>query len=421
MLRLDGGRVLAGGAPFTVLRLRRPVTAREDPASPVGRRLVATGLAHPDVREVPPVDPAELTVVVPTDGRAVRPGPLAPLRVVVVDDGSSPPVPGGLRRSANGGPAAARNTGLATVTTPYVAFVDADVEVTAEDLLAVARHLADPAVVAVAPRVRGTATGRAWWQRHDTTHAALDLGPEPAEVRPGGPVAYLPAACLVVRTAALAALGGFDERLRVGEDVDLVWRLRAAGGRVRYDPSVVVHHETRATPGAWLRQSYGYGTSAAPLARRHGDAVAPAVLSPGLGLAAAAVLLRHRYAVPLALAAAARTTGRLRGSLPPVAAARVAGRALGWSVRQEASLLVRHWWPAAAVAAVGSRRARRAVATALVVDSVVALLDRREGDVVSVLAGRRAGDLAYGAGVWVGAWRDGSPACLRPRRAGRAR
>ncbi len=50
------------------------------------------------------------------------------------------------RARANVGPAGARNAGLATVTTPYVAFVDSDVEVAAADLLLLARHFADPAV-----------------------------------------------------------------------------------------------------------------------------------------------------------------------------------------------------------------------------------------------------------------------------------
>lgn len=414
VLRVDSGTTLVGGAPLSVLRLRRPVRDDEDTATRLGQRLVATGIGVPDPSDAAPVVPADLTVVVPVHDRAVALERLAPLTVVVVDDASSVPVAGALRREVNGGPAAARNTGLATVTTPFVAFVDSDVEVGAEDLLSLSRHLADPVVVAVGPRVRGRAPGRAWWQRHDETHSALDLGPHPAEVRPGGTVGYLPSACLVARTSALG--DGFDEAMRVGEDVDLVWRLHAAGGRIRYDPSVVVRHATRPTLGSVVRQVFGYGTSAAPLSARHGAAVAPAVLSPVHGLAAAAVLTRHRAAPLAVLAAVAWSTRQLSRTLDVRTSARMSGRASWWAVRQESSLLVRHWWPAALAVSLVSSTARRAVVTALAVDTAVALADHRESGPVALVAGRRLGDLAYGAGVWVGAWRARSARCLLPRR-----
>ena len=48
---------------------------------------------------------------------------------------------------------------------------------------------------------------------------------------------------LLVRPAAFTATGGFDEGLFMyGEDVDLSWRVRAAGLRVRTAPGALVHH-----------------------------------------------------------------------------------------------------------------------------------------------------------------------------------
>jgi GT2 family glycosyltransferase len=73
-------------------------------------------------------------------------------------------------------------------------------------------------------------------------------------------VPYVPSAALIVRTPVR-----FDEQLRYGEDVDLIWRLKDEGHRVVYDPSVVVLHHERDT----LRRTFRYGTSAAPLAARH--------------------------------------------------------------------------------------------------------------------------------------------------------
>jgi mycofactocin glycosyltransferase len=46
--------------------------------------------------------------------------------------------------------------------------------------------------------------------------------------------------------------GGFDARMRVGEDVDLVWRVVASGGVARYDPNLVAYHDTRVTLSGWM-------------------------------------------------------------------------------------------------------------------------------------------------------------------------
>ncbi len=52
-------------------------------------------------------------------------------------------------------------------------------------------------------------------------------------------------AALLVRRSAFEAVGGFDPRIFMyGEDVDLSWRLRAAGWRLLYQPRLAVLHET---------------------------------------------------------------------------------------------------------------------------------------------------------------------------------
>ncbi|RKQ88264.1 glycosyl transferase family 2 [Solirubrobacter pauli] len=177
-------------------------------------------------------------------------GPFTP-RVIVVDDGSRDPVAIAraahparvVRRERCGGPAAARNTGLDHARTELVAFLDADTIPSADWVERLAGHFDDPRVKAVAPRIRAANRRR----------SPLDLGARRS-------VPYVPSAALIVRTPVR-----FDETLRYGEDVDLVWRLQDAGHRVVYDPSVVVLHHERDT----LRRRFRYGTSAAPLAARH--------------------------------------------------------------------------------------------------------------------------------------------------------
>ena len=61
-------------------------------------------------------------------------------------------------------------------------------------------------------------------------------------------VGWLSAACLLCRRSAFEAAGGFDEEFFLYfEDIDLCVRMRNAGGRLLFDPSVKVVHEGGAT------------------------------------------------------------------------------------------------------------------------------------------------------------------------------
>jgi hypothetical protein len=100
-------------------------------------------------------------------------------------------------------------------------------------------------------------------------------------------------------------------------------------------------------------------------------------------------------------------------------ALRLGTRALGWAVRQESALLLRHWWPLAVPAAIVNQPVRRALVTALVVDSVAAVRGTQGASIPVVIAGRRLSDLAYGAGLWYGCWRQRSVRALLPRVPGR--
>ena len=441
---LDRGRRLVGGSPLRVLRLSDAmaeevrtgtITVTDARTALVAERLLAADIALPvvesDVAD-PPVP--DLTVVIPTQDRAESLDRAlraldteARWRVIVVDDGSERPSAvermavehsaDYLRLPTNRGPAAARNAGLARVRTPLVAFVDSDVEVSAADLGTLARHFDDSRVALVAPRVKGRTDGShaRWFERYDAAASSLDLGSRHALVRPGSAVSYLPSACLVGRRSALR--DGFDESMRVGEDVDLVWRLLDDGHHVRYDPSVVAHHRVRDSMRGWLGRKVAYGSSAAALAERHGDAVAPAVLTPNIAVAAALVLWCRPRSVAVGLALTVPMWRRLSHEFPGAShlPLQLTFRSLTWGVRQEASLLLRHWWPATALLMLGSPRMRRVVISASLVDAVVAAHDRPDLDVVGLVIGRRLDDLAYGIGVWLGCLATGRWQALRPR------
>ncbi|HJQ04386.1 MAG TPA: mycofactocin biosynthesis glycosyltransferase MftF, partial [Nocardioides sp.] len=428
--------------PTTTLRLSRAARELLDEdlvyvdgprSDALARRLLDTNMAEPVLAALPLAEP--LTVVVPVRDRTEQLdrclAALHPLPVVVVDDASEDPsaVADVVRRHGatlvplpvNRGPAGARNAGLAVVDTPLVAFVDSDVVVDADTLLGLARHCADPRVALVGPTVTGRPRSERprWFERYDAAASSLDLGSRPCSVRPGAAVGWLPSACLVGRVALLGA--GFGEGWRVAEDVDLVWRLVEAGHVVRYDPSFVAWHDTRTTVREWLGRKFLYGTGGAVLAAGHGDKVAPAVLSVPMAISAAAVLQRRWWSVPVAALGIASTARRLATVVPvddgsSVIAARLSARGLGWAVRQEAGLLLRHWWPVGLLGAVVSRRARRALVSALVLDLALFLRERTGVHPLVALVARRLDDLAYGSGLWWGAIRARDLGCLRVRR-----
>jgi len=265
----DGGRVLAARGRIIRLAEGGPAALRAllaDTATPaqrrLGERLLDAGFAHPR----PAPKRVDSTIVIPVKddapGLARCVAALAPApSVIVVDDGSrdaaaivaaagSATV---VRRERCGGPAAARNTGLEHATTELVAFLDADTLPPADWIERLAGHFDDPRVKAVAPRIRA----------ENRRRSPLDMGPRRS-------VPYVPSAALIVRTPV-----HFDEQLRYGEDVDLIWRLQDDGHRVVYDPSVVVLHRERRT----LARTFRYGTSAAPLAARHPTRLRHVVLS----------------------------------------------------------------------------------------------------------------------------------------------
>ena len=190
-------------------------------------------------------------------------------------------------------------------------------------------------------------------------------------------------------------------------------------GGCRYEPSVEVHHDVRPDLGSWLRQRYGYGTSATELARRHPGAAVPAQLS---AWSAAAWTLPMAGAPLAGLAVAAGSTAALVAKLPEMPdrdrgreALRLAGLGHLHAGRILASAVTRAWWPIAVALALVSRRARRALLLAALVPSLAEWWKVREHiDPGRYTALHLLDDAAYGAGVWRGALKARSSAALRP-------
>jgi mycofactocin system glycosyltransferase len=453
-----GGRLLVGGTPLRLISLThggaRVVSRWRGCAgpSPVGegsaerrlaRRLLDAGILTP--HPPPARSTADLTVVVPVRDRpaqlercldAVR-STCPDAHIIVVDDGSRDPAPVRaicatlsarvIRHERPQGPGAARNAALAVCATPFVGFVDSDVVLTAGAPGRLLGHLCDPSVGAVAPRVRGLPPARGVIGAFQARRSALDMGPRGGLVAPGRAVSYVPSAVLFARRGAIGE--GFDPALRVGEDVDLVWRLCRAGWRVRYASEVPIWHDHRVGLRDFVADRWRYARSLGPLARRHPGAAPAMRVSPGLALPWALALAGQPRP---ALASVAWTTlryhaklrHRVGGSVSPakLAGAGVAhglaatGQGLGYAVR-------RAWAPPvvalAARRSAGARRARAVLLAAFalpVIEDALAARDLRALPADAAL--RVMAELVALAGTWEGCVRARTIRPLLPTRGG---
>jgi mycofactocin system glycosyltransferase len=372
-------RVILAGSPLRVFRVTeagsrvcdRIETGDDVPSSTLTERFTDAGAIHPRPdRSGAPADAEDVPVVTPQlGGRSALDD-----RDVTVDDGSPTPIIGAhVRLDVNRGPGGARNAGRRSVDAEFIAFVDADVTIGPGWLDDLLPHFADERVGLVAPRVIGDPS------------ASLDLGAQPARISASTRVSYVPAAALVVRAAAFDDVGGFDEALRFGEDVDLVWRLDEAGWRCRYEPSVTVGHAPRTGPMARARQQIGYGSAAAPLALRHPRSLAPVRANGWMVLGWVSIIAVWPPGVVASIAGNCWFVHRRVDVVPPARLIRLVVDSNLEGLRNVASSIRREWWPVALIASLISRRARCATLVAFVIGARSAVTD-----------------VAYGWGVWTG-------------------
>ncbi|MES2176676.1 MAG: glycosyltransferase family A protein [Gemmatimonadota bacterium] len=188
--------------------------------------------------------PADVSVVIPVHNgvrfireavRSAQGQSRAPAEIIVVDDGSTDGTADVVRalpgvtyvRQENAGPASARNHGVRLATRAFLAFLDADdlwsVDKTALQLALFEKEPEMDVVVGHSQRVILIA-----WREGEPQYETV-----------GNPIFYLHLGSSLFRRASFDRVGAFDERMRMGEDVDWFLRAKETGMRMRFHDDVV--------------------------------------------------------------------------------------------------------------------------------------------------------------------------------------
>ena len=188
--------------------------------------------------------------------------------VIVVDDGSTDATAEiasafsvRLIRTENRGLSAARNTGMEAARGEIVVYLDDDAYPDPQWLTyyAAAFAVGDYAAVGgpnVPPPGDGLVAAGVARAPGNPTHVLLT--DRVAE--------HVPGCNMAVRKSVLQAIGGFDPVFRIaGDDVDVCWRIQAAGGVIGFAPAALVWHHRRRTVRTYWRQQRNYGRAEALL------------------------------------------------------------------------------------------------------------------------------------------------------------
>ncbi len=172
-------------------------------------------------------------------------------------------------------PSVQRNAGLKAARGDLIYFLDDDSMPRPENLRRAMSHFADPNVKMVGgPNVCPPDAPPLEQVFALVLGSWLAFGPSRARYTPVGAVREtsekeLILCNLVARRAVMLELGGFNEALYPNEENALMDELQKRGGKLIYDPQLLVHRRPRATLKAFARMLMTYGRGRAEQFRLH--------------------------------------------------------------------------------------------------------------------------------------------------------
>jgi glycosyltransferase involved in cell wall biosynthesis len=197
------------------------------------------------------------------------------LELLVVDNRSRDGTANVLRRygdriarleESTRGPAAARNAGLRAARGDVVAFTDADCTVDPDWLGSIVAPLEDAGVGIAGGTIRASPPAGNVERFGEVIHdhrQAIEVFEPP----------YAITMNWASRRSVLQELGGFDERFRRGEDVDLSYRMVQAGYTLAFAPDAVVYHHNEENLAGLFREGFAHGLHGVHVLKRHDEFV----------------------------------------------------------------------------------------------------------------------------------------------------
>jgi glycosyltransferase involved in cell wall biosynthesis len=250
----------------------------------------APGTAHQDA--APSVPSTTVSIVMPTYNRiaglrralealTAQTFPRSQLEVIVVSDGSTdgtdeylatePPTEVVVVSQANGGPAAARNTGIQVASGEIVLFVDDDViaspRLVEEHVLS--HRAAGRDVAVIGPMMTPPDFEMSTWVRWEQAMLYRQYDAMKAGVYEASARQFYTGNASVAREQLLEH-GGFDTRFRRGEDIELAYRLDRAGLGWAFNFDAIGYHYADRSFTSWLSNAHDYGVCDALFARDYG-------------------------------------------------------------------------------------------------------------------------------------------------------
>lgn len=189
-----------------------------------------------------PLDKIELLVVGPAKIITAKLDEQYPIRLITIDRNTYPSI--------------TRNIGAKNAKGDILIFIDDDCEADKDWILHAASEVSNIRIGAVGGRIVGKSR-RFFSQCTDFANFYMYQSLHREER------ASLNTSTLAIRKNLFFELNGFDETLRVGEDVELCARLASLGYKLIYQPDMVVwHNHGKDTLVKMLKHSYFWGENA---------------------------------------------------------------------------------------------------------------------------------------------------------------
>jgi glycosyltransferase involved in cell wall biosynthesis len=188
-----------------------------------------------------------------------------------------------LVENPSGRTASALNIAIAATKYSIVVRVDGHSQIPNNYLSLVSKILEETGAVNVGGVM--DAQGRTLFERGVARAMKSALGVGASRFHTGGAAGEVDTVYLgAFRKEALLAVGGFDERFTRAQDWELNHRLRNAGGKIYFDPRLVVTYRPRSTVLALAKQYFNYGRWRRVVSRTHQGTINYRYLAPPIAV-----------------------------------------------------------------------------------------------------------------------------------------